>query len=438
MIRESLEFLTRRDMFRLGILLVALLAVAVWGALHFLASATPRHIVLASGAPDGMYHAYALRYKEILARDGVTVEERMTDGAAENFQLLLDPKSRVDVAFAQGGVAPANTQSIEMLATLYYEPLWLFYPKDTPFTKVTDLLYKRIAIGKPGSGTRVFTEPLLAANGITPLNTQQVSMGAIESLRALQRSEIDFAVLVGPVQAPAIWQALHDPSLKVAPFVRADAYERRFPYISKLRLPQGAVELAQNIPDADITLIGTKSMLVARPDFPPALINLLLDAAHEIHGGQGYFEAANEFPATARLDLDVSQAAERHKQFGPNLLHRYMPFWAATLVERLIILVVPLLVIVVPLINYLPQLLRWRVRSRIFRLYGELKLLERDVYSRKGALPTERWLQDLDRIEHSAQSIKTPISFASEAYTLREHIRLVRRAVQAKVGALPA
>lgn len=438
MIRESLEFLTQRDIYRLGVLLAVLLAVAVWGALHFLASATPRHIVLASGAPDGMYHAYTQRYKEILARDGVTVEERMTDGAAENLQLLLDPKSRVDVAFAQGGVAPPNTPSIEMLATLYYEPLWLFYPRSVPFTKVTDLLYRRIAIGKPGSGTRVFAEPLLAANGITPLNTQQVSLGAIESLRALQRGEIDFAVLVGPVQAPAIWQALHDPSLKVAPFVRADAYERRFPYISKLRLPQGTVELAQNIPDTDITLIGTKSMLVARPDFPPALINLLLDAAHEIHGGQGYFEAANEFPGTARLDLDVSLAAERHKQFDPNLLHRYMPFWAATLIERLIILVVPLLVILVPLINYLPQLLRWRVRSRIFRLYGELKLLERDVHSHKGPSPTEKWLQDLDRIEHSAQAIKTPVSFASEAYTLREHIRLVRRAVQAKVAAVPA
>jgi TRAP transporter TAXI family solute receptor len=438
MIRESLEFLTRRDIYRLGILLLTLLAVAVWGALHFLASATPRHIVLASGAPDGMYHAYAQRYKEILARDGVTVEERMTDGAAENLQLLLDPKSGVDVAFAQGGVAPANTHSIEMLATLYYEPLWLFHPKDAPFTKVTDLLYKRIAIGKPGSGTRVFVGPLLEANGITSLNTKQGSMGAIESLRALQLGEIDFAVLVGPVQAPAIWQALHDPELRVASIVRADADVRRFPYISKLRLPQGAVELAQDIPSADVTLIGTKAMLVARPDFPPALINLLLDAAHEIHGGQGYFEAANEFPGTARLDLDVSMAAERHKQFGPNLLHRYMPFWAATLIERLIILVVPLLVVVVPLMTYLPQLLRWRVRSRIFRLYGELKLLERDVYSRKGSLPIERWLQDLDRIEHSAQAIKTPIRFASEAYTLREHIRLVRRAVQAKVGVVPA
>jgi TRAP-type uncharacterized transport system substrate-binding protein len=434
MFRESLELLTRRDIVRLGILLVLLLAATIWGALHFLGGATPRHIVLASGAADGMYHAYAQRYKEILARDGVTVEERVTDGAADNLRLLLDPNSGVDVAFMQGGVTPPDTKSIEMLATLYYEPLWLFYRKDVPFALVSDLLYKDIAIGKSGSGTRVFAEPLLAANGITGFNTDQHSMGAIESLRALQRGEVDFAVMVGPVQAPAIWQALHDPGLKVAPFVRAEAYERRFSYISRLRLPQGAIELAQNIPAADIPLIGTKAMLVARADFPPALVNLLLDAAHEIHGAQGYFEAANEFPGIARVDIDVSTAAERHKQFGPNLLYRYMPFWVATFVERLIIVVVPLLVILVPLINYLPQVLRWRVRSRIYRWYGELKLLEREVASREGTLPVEKWLHDLDRIEQAAQGIKTPISFASEAYTLREHIRLVRRAVLAKAG----
>ncbi len=434
MFRESLELLTRHDIVRLGILLVLLLAAAIWGALHFLGGATPRHIVLASGAADGMYHAYAQRYKAILARDGVTVEERMTDGAADNLRLLLDPNSGVDVAFMQGGVTPPDTKSIEMLATLYYEPLWLFHRKDVPFALVNDILYKRIAIGKPGSGTRVFAEPLLAANGITGFNTDQHSMGAIESLRALQQRKVDFAVLVGPVQAPAIWQALHDPGLEIAPIVRAEAYERRFSYISRLRLPQGAIELAQNIPAADIPLIGTKAMLVARADFPPALVNLLLDAAHEIHGAQGYFEAANEFPGIARVDIDVSTAAERHKQFGPNLLYRYMPFWVATFVERLIIVVVPLLVILVPLINYLPQVLRWRVRSRIYRWYGELKLLEREVASREGTLPVEKWLHDLDRIEQAAQGIKTPISFASEAYTLREHIRLVRRAVLAKAG----
>ncbi len=319
-----------------------------------------------------------------------------------------------------------------MLATLYYEPLWVFHRGGVEIDQLNNLLFKRIAVGLAGSGTRKFAEALLAANGLTRFNTDQRLMGNLEALRAMQRDEIDVALMVGPVQTPAIWQALHDPSIQLMGIVRDEAYVRRFPYIVRLKLPAGAVELAQNIPAEDVTLIGTKAMLVARDGLPPALVNLLIDAAHEIHGGQGYFEVADEFPSTARVDIEVSAAAQRHKQFGPNLLHRYMPFWVATFLERLIILVVPLLVILVPLMNYLPQALRWRLRARVYRWYGELKMLEREVAAHEGTPPIEKWLRHLDRIERAAQEIKTPVSLASEAYTLREHVALVRRAIMSQ------
>jgi len=161
---------------------------------------------------------------------------------------------------------------------------------------------------------------------------------------------------------------------------------------------------------------------------------LLLDAAREIHDEQGYFEAAGEFPGTAPVDLRVSAHADEHKRFGPSLLYRYLPFWAATYVEKAIILLLPLLVVVVPLVNFLPQFLRWRVRSRIYRWYGELTLMERDIATRKGALPVAKWLHDLDRIERAVENNKTPAKFASEAYTLREHVGLVRGAVLAKAA----
>jgi hypothetical protein len=179
-------------------------------------------------------------------------------------------------------------------------------------------------------------------------------------------------------------------------------------------------------------------MLVAHDSLHPALVDLLVDAAREIHGHQGYFETAGEFPGTAQVDIPVSPFADEHKRFGRNYLHRYLPFWLATFVERAIIFIVPLIVVLVPLMNFLPQFLRWRVRSRIYRWYRELALLERDVATRQGALPVEQWLQDLDRVEQAAEHIHTPASFASEAYTLREHIGLVRRAVLAKAGAAAA
>jgi len=409
-----------------------LVAVALAGA-WFLQGTIPRHIVLASGLQDGLYHQYAQRYKEILAREGVTVEERMTGGAEENEQLLHDPKSGVDVAFMHGGIVrPQAGSDLTMLMTLYYEPLWVFYRGSATLTQLDELRAKRVAIGSPGSGIRDFVEPLLAVNDITSSNTHLVPLVNLEALHALQRGEIDAALFIGQVPFPAVWEALHDPTLKLMSMERADAYPRRFTYITKLILPPGTVDFALHIPAQEVKLIGTKAMLVARHGLSPSITNLLLEAAREVHSPQGYFAGVGEFPNTAPVDLPVSADAIGHLRFGPSFLHRYLPFFVATYLERLVVLLVPLLVILVPLTNVLPQLFRWRVRSRIYRLYGELKLLEREIGSGTESLPIQQWLAQLDRIEQAAARMGTPPSYASEAYTLREHIGLVRRSLLQK------
>ena len=439
---KDLATLSRQDRVRLAVVVVILIAVAVWVCVKFVQSGPPRHIVLASGADSGIYHQHALRYKEILARDGVTVDLRMTSGAAENFRLLLDPKSGVDVAFMQGGVATfPEADGLVMLASLYYEPLWIFYRDSATLTQINQLHGKRIAIGVVGSGTRALVAQLFAVNGLTTAsgigrdNTDIVALGGPDALRALKAGDIDAALYVGGAETPTIRQALRDPVVKFMSLAHADAYPRRLSFLTKLNLPAGTIDLAINIPDQDVTMIGTEAMLAARDGLHPALINLLIDAAREIHGRQGYFEAAGEFPGTAPVDIPVSPYADQHKHFGPSFLYRYLPFWLATFVERAVIVIVPLIVVLVPLLNLLPQFLRWRVRSRIYRWYGELALLERDVASRTGTLPVEKWSADLDRIEQSVAGIHTPTGFASEAYTLREHIGLVRRAVMARAGA---
>jgi TRAP transporter TAXI family solute receptor len=433
---DDLATLTRRDRLRFVALVVILVALTLWISARFLQPAPPRHIVLASGAGFGLYHQYADRYRQALAKDGVTVEERQTNGAADNLRLLLDPASGVDVAFMQGGIANADAAAkIEMLASLYYEPLWVFYRDAMPRTQLNELRGRRIAIGAPGSGSRAFVEPLLEFNSVQQENSQLLPLGGDDAARALQAGDVDAVMLVGGAATPAIVGLLRDPAIRLMNFTRADAYTRRFPYVTKLVLPAGTIDLALNVPPEDVTLIGTKAMLVARPGLHPALVNLLLDAAGDIHPSQGYFENAGEFPAIAPVDVPVSDDAVRHKRFGPSVIHRLLPFWVATFVERFVILVLPLIIIMVPVVNYFPAFLRWRVRSRVYRWYGELALLERDVATRKGVLPVEKWLHDLDRIEHAVEGIRTPTSFASEAYTLREHIGLVRRAVLAKADA---
>jgi hypothetical protein len=322
-----------------------------------------------------------------------------------------------------------------MLASLYYEPMWIFYAGGKTISAIPELRGKRIAIGAPGSGTRKFAEFVLSANGIASDNTTLRPLGGKAAQQALVNGELDAAIFVGGAQTAFVQDSLWNPDLKLMNFARADAYVRRAPYITKLILPQGTIDLGGNIPPNDVTLISTTAMLVARDGFPTSLINLLMDTARDVHSGKGYFEAAGEFPGITPVDFPVSADAERHKRFGPSFLHRYLPYWLATVIERTIIVVVPLLVIIIPLINFLPMLLRWRVRSRIFRAYGELKMLEHEVGARTGTLPIEQWLSDLDRIQREAEHLKMPVSYASEAYTLREHIEFVRRTVLANARA---
>jgi TRAP transporter TAXI family solute receptor len=442
MAADEFALLTRRERFRTIAIVVVLVIGALAVSVEWLRSAPPRRIVMASGPEFGVYHQHALRYQKILAREGVRIDERMTDGAQENLKLLLDPKSGVDVAFMQGGVAtfPA-ADGLVMLASLYYEPIWVFYRGTEVLTQIKQLQGRRIAIGVPGSGTHALASRILDINGMTLSagvgrgNTDIVAIGGTAALAALKAGEVDAVIFVGGAQTPTIQNAMREPSAKLLSVARADAYPRRYSFLTKLVLPPGTVDLALDVPDREVALIGTKAMLAAREDFHPALINLLIEAAREIHGDQGYFEAAGEFPGITAVDMRVSPHADQHKRFGPSLLYQYMPFWAATYVEKAIILLLPLVVVLVPLMNFLPQILRWRARSRIYRWYGQLALLERELAIHQNGERTGKWLEELERIDRAVGRAKTPAKFASEAYTLRDHIGIVRRAVLARTGA---
>jgi hypothetical protein len=311
-------------------------------------------------------------------------------------------------------------------------PLWVFYRDAATLTRLNELRYKRVAVGAPGDGARRFLDPLLAANDLTGFNTRLMPLGGIEALRALQAGQVDAVFLLGEVETPAVFQALRDPNLKLMNVERAEAYERRYGHITHLDLPPGTIDLGRGIPEQATRLIGTEAMLVARESLSPAIVHLLLDAARDIHGGQGFFEPRRAFPAVHPVDLPVSDTAKSHVDFGASLLHRHLPFFVATYVERLLILLMPVLFLVIPLVNWLPQALRWRARSRILRGYGELKLLELEVERAGSDPPVARWLAELDRIERDAAGVRLRAAMASEGYTLREHVALVRRAILAR------
>ena len=428
---RRLIHMTMRDLLIIGLPMALLIVAGFWATYQFVQPAPPRHLVIATGAADGGYQAFAVRYKEIFARNGITLQIIPTAGAVQNLQMLLDPKETVDVAFVQSGVAMGkDTTGLQSLGMIYPEPMWLFYRGKDGLNTLEQLKGKRIAVGQEGSGTRMLALDILEAHGMAETPTQISPLSGLEAAQALGRGEIDAAFAVGAAQSGAVWTLLYTPGVQIFNFSQAEAYARRFPYLSVLTLPRGVIDLQRDIPKRNVKLVAPTATLVAREDTHPALVDLLLQAATEVHSGPGLFQRAGEFPApTGGSEFELSKEAERYYKSGKPFLQRYLPFWAATLINRLVIMLVPVFALLIPLIRAAPSVYSWRVRMRVFRYYGELKLLELQAQESPNSKTPEQWIAELDRIEQAANRIPTPNAFAEQVYTLRGNVNMVRSAL---------
>ena len=433
--RVRLRDLNLRDLLAVGIPAAALIAGGFWLAAQFIRPAPPDSLVMSTGAPGGAYEAFAARYKPILAAQGIELRERPSAGAVENLRRLLDPKEEVDVGMVQGGLGfGTDAEGLVSLGSFYHEPLWVFYRGKETLDQLVTLKGRRIAIGAEGSGTRRLALELLEASGV-PQNDKRttfVPISGLAAVAALAQGKVDAVFLVGPAQSGAVWSALYTPDVRLMSFVQGEAYVRRFPYLARLVLPRGGIDLQRDIPAADVELVAPMATIVARDGTHPALIDLLLQAAVQVHGGAGLFQRPGEFPNARQVDFPLSKEADRFYKSGTRLFQRYMPFWLATLIERTLVLLIPLVAIVLPVMRFAPVLYGWRARSRVYKWYGQLKFLERELDEDPAARSRADWLAELERIEDHVHRVATPLAFANLLYTLREHIALVEAKVLKK------
>jgi TRAP transporter TAXI family solute receptor len=435
--RLRLRDLNLRDFLSVVVPALALIAGAFWLAAQFIRPAPPGHLVMGTGAPGGAYEAFAARYKPLLAAHGIELRELPSAGAVENLARLMDPAQEIDVAWVQGGLgAEVEAPGLRSLGSFYHEPVWVFYRGREVVDQLVQLRGKRIAIGAEGSGTRRLAEQLFEANGVRldDARTRFLPLGGLAAVKALANGEVDAVFTVGPAQSGAVWTALYTPGVRLMSWVHADAYVRRFPFLARLVLPRGGIDLQRDIPAADVDLVAPMATIVAREHTHPALIDLLLGAAVEVHRQAGLFQRPGEFPNSRQVDFPLSPEADRFYKSGTRFLQRYLPFWLATLIERTLVLLVPLVAIVLPVMRFAPALYAWRVRSRIYRWYGQLSFLERELDDDPDARTRADWLAELERIEDRVHRIPTPLAFANLLYMLREHIALVEAKVLKKTA----
>ena len=436
-VRASLVSL--RDLFATAWPIMLVVAIGFIVAIQFIKPAPPKRVVMSTGNDSGAYYAFGKKYAEILARSGITLEVRTSAGSGENLKRLLDENDDVQIALVQGGVdiprpvatgeeagAAAEPPPLLSLGSMYYEPVWVFYRGDKDLDRLHQLAGKRIAVGAEGSGIRGLALQLLSANEV-PVDAQHLlSLGGLKAAEELQQGRIDAAFVIAAPEAPVVQVLLRSPGVKVMNFSQAEAYTRRFPYLSKITLPEGAVDLVRNFPPKDTVLLAATANLIVSDGLHPAIQSLLLQAASEVHGQAGFFQHRGDFPAVKDQSLPVAAAAERYYKSGPPFLQRYLPFWAAILVDRLVVLLLPVFALLLPLLKVAPSIYSWRVRSKIFRCYGDLKFLENEIKQDYDPGKKLEYLDRLDRIEDEAYRRNIPLAYSDLFYTLREHIDLVR------------
>jgi hypothetical protein len=410
--------------------IVVFAGIILGAVLLFLYLAPPKTITIITGPEGSVFQTNATRYQKILRRDaGVELKLLPSAGSAENLQRLSDPKSGIDVAFVQGGITnDVRNDNIVSLGSISYEPLFVFYRGTGPVTLLSEFKDRQIAIGAPGSGTRALALAVLKLNGIElGGNTTLLDEDAEEAVTGLLSNQVDVVFLTADSAPPRLMrQLLLNPGVHLFNFTQADAYARRVSYLNRLDLPMGSLDFGLNVPREDIHLIGPTVELLARRDLRPSLCDLLLDAATEVHGSSGLFRKKGEFPALIARDYPISQEALRYQKSGKGLLYRRLPFWLASVVNRVLLVFVPLVFVLLPALKLIPSLLGWKTRLRLYRWYRALLLLEYDLRSEMTPEKRADLQKRLEAIEDTVNRAKVPASFADQFYSLRGHINFVK------------
>ena len=419
-----------RDALVVGVPTLALIALAFWIASRFVQPAPPDHLRMATGAPGGTYQRYGEQYRRHLATYGVTLELRPSSGAAENFALLRDGK--VDVALVQGGAGETPSTGdgeppVVSLGALYYEAMWVFQTVgQPPVDRLADLKGRRLAVGVDGSGTRLLALQLLRESGIDAGNTKLLAIGGTDVFKALDAGEIDAVFQVAGVEAPILAELLRRRDLTLMNLVHAAAYAKRSGYLTALMVPRGVVDIAGDLPARDISTAAVTANLLARNEVHPALMYLLLDTASAVNGGHARLAEAGTFPNARFQDVPVAEEAQRYFKSGKPFLQRYLPYWAANFVDRMLILLIPAFVVLLPAIKFVPVLYSYRLKARIVRWYARLREFESELARNPEPAKVDEYLARLDTIETEINAAQVPKWFAEEAYLLRAAIDLVR------------
>jgi TRAP-type uncharacterized transport system substrate-binding protein len=404
--------------------------IIAWGALVY-KPLPPRSVIFAAGNPQGGYMKMARRYVQVLAYQGLQVQIVNTTGwtgILDKFAKLKE-QDPVQIGFVQGMYSHRPLPDTRALAVVGREPLWL-YARQADIKKVADLQGKRVGLGPAGTSTREATLRMLEAAGVDTSKIQLSEASGVDAVNQLLDGRLDAVGFVLGEDSQPVQMANQSEALVLLGVDYPTELARREPRLRGIVLPQGSLELRADIPPRDLLMVATQTHLIVREGVHPATQRLLLRAAKNIHEMPSFLQGHAEFPNNQSSDFPLASQANLPLAAHP-WLERVLPYWWAQLADLLLTVVLPVLALTAMLIWWVSRWFDWRVNGRLQQIYGEVSFLQEEVNqaSMQTDLQSEllpKALMQLDALEQRAMRLALPQRFADRAYTLRQHLAVVR------------
>ena len=402
---------------------------ALFALMSYLRPGVPHSVTILSGPEGARSHTWAKGYAEYVKQHGIDAKVVATAGSEEVLSQLSKDDGSV-VAFLQSGAERETPdgkapEGLESLGSLYFEPNWLFVADGSGLEDAPDLAGKRVFPGRRGSDARATVRALFHVYGLT----DRVVIEPFEELTpkeaadALLAGDIDAVFLAGESDTPAIEQLLRAEGVHPVSAKHAEVYRRMQPDVAVLRIPQGLFDLVHMIPRQDVRVIAPAINLVARENLHAALVDLFLDAARKTHGGPTLLTARGTFPSEDYTSLPMNADAVRYYEKGPSGLRKYLPFWLATWVDRVVVYVVPFLVVIATAFRGVPVLNGFVFSLSSQSLYKRLKRIELAENTDDQRVDL---LRELDAIEADSKRLPVPRTHLAPYFELRQNIHDLR------------
>jgi len=410
------------------IVIVALTIALVVLSAYLMGGSPPSKIVLATGQPGGVYDAFGKEYQKRLGAQGLKVELVNTAGSVDNFRRIIDGK--VDIAFAQSGtyqVVNDPERKVSGLAAIYYEPLWIFARRGVSVEGKLSLRPESVAVGPKASGTEAIAKAIMAELGYDITNPSLVNLTSAEARKRLMDGKLEMAFFVTSYRDPGIMELLRSKDLQLASFRRDAAYTRRFRGLTPLKVPEGLLDVKDNIPAENVTLLSPSAMLVARDTINPRVVELVLKVAQTVHGPGDLLDPPLKFPTLEGVDVPINEAADTYLTSGESFLSRNLPYRALRWVLLLKLLLLPLLAVWLPVIRLAPLVAAWRKGRWLKRYYARLRDIEARVAVARWPNELRAGINELEALRGEVQAViqKLPLQQQQDIYHWRLHVQLI-------------